>query len=343
MPAIVTLTMNPAVDISTTAERVRTTDKVRCGEPCYDPGGGGINVARIVRVLGETVVAVFPVGSATGAVLGALLDREGVWNRRVPIAGATRESFTVDERSSGEQYRFVLPGPHLSRVEQEQCLSSFAEVARDARYVVASGSLPPGTSPDFYDRVAATARDVGARCLLDTSGESLRHSTSGVYLLKPSIRELRELSGRSLGQESEQIAAARGLVTAGRCEVVIVSLGARGALMVTQSTATRFPAIPVAVRSGVGAGDAMLAGIAVGLVRNRSLHDAVRLGIAAGAAMLTTPGTRACRREDIEAFYDGGAGASVDCEPVDCEPVDRDPVEPGPAESGADDGESLRY
>ncbi len=142
MPAIVTLTMNPAVDISTTAERVRTTDKVRCGEPCYDPGGGGINVARIVRVLGETVVAVFPVGSATGAVLGALLDREACGTAGFRSAGATRESFTVDERSSGEQYRFVLPGPHLSRVEQEQCLSSFAEVARDARYVVASGSLP---------------------------------------------------------------------------------------------------------------------------------------------------------------------------------------------------------
>lgn len=304
MPAIVTLTMNPALDISTTADRVGPTDKIRCTEPRYDPGGGGINVARIARVLGESVVAVFPVGAATGAVLGGLLDKEGVWTRRIPIDGATRESFTVDEDRSGDQYRFVLPGPHLSRTQQEQCLVMLEEVARDARIVVASGSLPPGTPPDFYDRVAGIARDLGVRCLLDTSGESLQRSKSGVYLLKPSLRELRELTGADLADETARIRAARSLVESGRCEVVVLSLGAGGALAVTADTVARFAAIPVAVRSGVGAGDAMLAGITVGLARNRSLNDAVRLGMAAGAAMLTTPGTRPCRREEIERLYD---------------------------------------
>ena len=303
MPAIVTLTMNPALDISTTAERVGPTDKIRCSEPRYDPGGGGINVARIVRVLGESVVAVFPAGSATGGVLGGLLDKEGVWTRRIPIDGATRESFTVDEDSSGEQYRFVLPGPRLTRAQQEQCLVMLEEVARDARFIVASGSLPPGTPPDFYDRVAATARDLGVQCLLDTSGESLQRSRFGVYLLKPSIRELRELSGDDLADEAARLAAARRLVDAGRCEVVVLSLGAGGALVVTAHSAARFAALPVAIRSGVGAGDAMLAGITVGLARNQPLHDAVRLGIAAGAAMLRMPGTRPCRREEIEMLY----------------------------------------
>lgn len=313
MPPIVTLTMNPALDISTTAERVGPTDKIRCAEPRYDPGGGGVNVARTVRVLGEPVVAVFPVGAATGTVLGELLDREGVWTRRVPIAGATRESFTVDEYRTGDQYRFVLPGPRLSQAELEQCLARLAEVAGDAHYVVASGTLPPGGPPDFYDRVAAMARDLGARCVLDTSGEPLSHTGAGVYLLKPSLRELRELVDRDLTGEAAQVAAARELVAAGRCEVVVLSLGAGGALVVTAGSADRFEAIPVAVRSGVGAGDAMLAGITVGLARGRPLHDAVRLGMAAGAAMLTTPGTRPCRREEIEKLYHRAAGAtSVD-------------------------------
>ncbi|RVW03262.1 1-phosphofructokinase family hexose kinase [Rhodococcus spongiicola] len=318
MPAIVTLTMNPALDVSTTAPRVGPTNKIRCATPRYDPGGGGINVARIVRVLGEPVVAVFPVGSATGEVLGGLLDREGVWSRRVPIDGATRECFTVDEDCTGDQYRFVLPGPHLSRAQQEQCLSVLAEVARDARYLVASGSLPPGAPPDFYDRVAGLARNLGARCVLDTSGEPLRQCGAGVYLLKPSLRELRELVGEELTSEDEQVAAAGALVEAGRCEVVVLSLGADGALAVTADSAIRFAAIPVAARSGVGAGDAMLAGITVGLARNRPLHDAVRLGTAAGAAMLTTPGTRACRREDIENLYHRApAGASVEDDRVE--------------------------
>ncbi|WP_433604120.1 1-phosphofructokinase family hexose kinase [Prescottella agglutinans] len=313
MPAIVTLTMNPALDISTSAERVGPTDKIRCAEPRYDPGGGGINVARTVRVLGEPVVAVFPVGSATGTVLGELLDHEGVWTRRVPIAGATRESFTVDEHRTGDQYRFVLPGPHLSPAEQEQCLARLAEVARDARYVVASGTLPPGCPPDFYDRVAGMARDLGARCVLDTSGEPLRRTGAGVYLLKPSIRELRELVDRDLTDGAAQVRAARDLVDAGRCQVVVLSLGADGALAVTVDSAVRFAAIPVAVRSGVGAGDAMLAGITVGLARGRPLSDAVRLGMAAGTAMLTTPGTRPCRREQIENLYHRAADAtSVD-------------------------------
>ncbi|CAM3049288.1 1-phosphofructokinase family hexose kinase [Prescottella defluvii] len=311
MPAIVTLTMNPALDISTTAERVGPTDKIRCSGPRYDPGGGGINVARIARVLGESVVAVFPVGSDTGRVLGGLLDREGVWTRRIPIEGATRESFTVDEDCSGEQYRFVLPGPRVTRAEQEQCLVMLEEVARDARYIVASGSLPPGISPDFYDRVAGTARDLGARCVLDTSGKSLQCSESGVYLLKPSIRELRELSGDDLVDESARIGAARALVDSGRCEVVVLSMGAGGALAVTADSAARFAAIPIAVRSGVGAGDAMLAGITVGLVRNLALHDAVRFGIAAGAAMLRMPGTRPCRREEIEMLYHRAPPATV--------------------------------
>ncbi|QBJ94614.1 1-phosphofructokinase family hexose kinase [Rhodococcus sp. ABRD24] len=303
MPAIVTLTMNPALDISTTAETVSPTDKVRCTAPRYDPGGGGINVARLVRVLGESVVAVFPVGGATGSVLGALLDREGVWSRRVPVSGATRESFTVDEHCTGNQYRFVLPGPELLAADQERCLALLAEVAHDARFVVASGSLPPGTPPDFYDRVARMTRNLGAQCVLDTSGEPLRRSGTSVYLLKPSIRELRDMTGRELTEESEWVRAARELVTDGRCQVVVLSLGARGALAVTSDSAHRFPAIPVHVRSGVGAGDAMLAGITVGLVRNKSLDDAVRLGVAAGTAMLTTPGTRPCRREEIEDLY----------------------------------------
>ncbi len=303
MPDIVTLTMNPALDISTGTARVLPTNKLRCGMPRYDPGGGGINVARVAHVLGASVIAVFPAGGATGGLVECLLEAEEIPSRRVHIAGSTRESFSVDDRTSREQFRFVLPGPDLTAGEQEECLDVLAESASDAAFVVASGSLPPNVAPDFYQRVADVAGAVGARFVLDTSGAPLQHTRSGVYLIKPSLRELRESVGRELDTEHAQIGAASELIDAGRSEVVILSLGSRGALAVTADSIEWFPAIDVPVRSAVGAGDSMVAAITLGLSRGWSLGDAARFGIAAAAASLTLPGTETCRREDVERLY----------------------------------------
>jgi 6-phosphofructokinase 2 len=302
-PQIVTLTMNPALDITTSIDAVRPTDKLRCAATRYDPGGGGINVAHIAHELGGSVLAVFPAGGTTGGLIARLLADEGVPFWQVPIAAATRESFTVNESSSGKQYRFVLPGPQLTLREQAHCLEQLRMAAKSAEFVVASGSLPPGVTTDFYQRVAEMCRHVGARLILDTSGGGLQHVSSGVFLLKASVRELRECVGRPLDTEAEQLAAAHELVDSGRAEAVLVSLGSKGALLATAHASQRFSAIPMADGSGVGAGDAMVAAIAVGLGRGWPLVKSVRLGIAAGAAMLMTPGTAACLRADVEKLF----------------------------------------
>ena len=301
---IVTLTMNPALDISTDAEVVRPTDKIRCGVARYDAGGGGINVAKIAHVLGATVTAVYPAGGPTGDVLTDLLVQDGVPIRRVKIAASTRESFTINEISTGLQYRFVLPGPCLSFVEQQQCLAELRDAATSAGFVVASGSLPPGAPANFYQQVALVCRDLGAHLVLDTSGGGLRHVTSGVFLLKASVRELRECVGRELVTESEQLAAAHEVTDCGQAQVVVVSLGSEGALLATSQESLRFSAIPMRALSGVGAGDAMVAAITVGLSRDWSLAKSVRFGIAAGAAMLLTPGTEPCSRADTERLFE---------------------------------------
>lgn len=302
-PQIVTLTMNPALDITTSVDVVRPTEKLRCEATRYDPGGGGINVAHVAHVLGGSVLAVFPAGGVTGGLIARLLSDEGVPFWQVPIAAATRESFTVNESSSGQQYRFVLPGPQLTVPEQERCLDQLRTAAKSAEFVVASGSLPPGVPADFYQRVADTCRQLGARLILDTSGGGLQHVSSGVFLLKASVRELRECMGRPLATEAEQFAAAHELVDSGRAEVVLVSLGSHGALLATKHASQRFSAIPMSGGSGVGAGDAMVAAITVGLSRGWPLVKCVRLGIAAGAAMLMTPGTTACGRADVEKLF----------------------------------------
>ena len=301
---IVTLTMNPALDITTSVGVVRPTDKLRCSATRYDPGGGGINVARIAQVLGGSVSAVFPAGGSTGGLLTKLLRDAGLPFRQIPIATSTRESFTVNETSTGQQYRFVLPGPQLTLPEQVQCLEELRTAAASAEFVVASGSLPPGVPADYYQRVAEVCRQVGALLILDTSGGGLQHISSGVFLLKASLRELRECVGRRLATESEQLAAAHELIDSGRARVVLVSVGSYGALLATRQASQRFSAIPMRSGSGVGAGDAMVAAITVGLSRGWSLAKCVRLGIAAGAAMLKTPGTAACERADVEKLFE---------------------------------------
>jgi len=258
---------------------------------------------REARTLGVDALAVFPAGGPTGRTLQELLNRSGIPHRLVPIAGQTRVSFTADEHRSGGQYRFVFPGPEVSDAEQQACLAVLAEAARGARFVVATGSLPPGVRPDFLQQVADVTQGLGARLLLDTSGDALSGVKSGVYLLKPSGRELREYAGRDLQRTDEQVEAARSLIETGVTEVVVVSLGSKGALLVTADEHEAFPALNVPVRSAVGAGDSMVAGIAVGLVRGYDLRKAVWLGTAAGAATLMTPGTEPCDRDDVERLF----------------------------------------
>ena len=156
---------------------------------------------------------------------------------------------------------------------------------------MASGSLPPGVPSDFYQRVADICRELGVPLVLDTSGGGLAHITSGVFLLKPSVRELRECFGRELATESEQLAAAHELIDSGISQAVVVSLGANGALLATRHGSQRFPVASVNVVSGVGAGDAMVAAITVGVTRGWPLSKSVQFGVATGAAMLMTPGT----------------------------------------------------
>jgi 6-phosphofructokinase 2 len=317
--------MNPALDITTYTDRVIPTNKIRCGLSRYDPGGGGINVARIAHVLGGSVSAIFPAGGHTGDKVTDLVADSGVPVQRITVAHSTRESFTVDETTTGQQYRFVLPGPSLTDAEQTECLEKLSAAAVSADFVVASGSLPPGVPADFYQRVAHVCGERGARLILDTSGAGLRHINSGVFLLKPSVRELRECVGRALITETDQLAAAHELIDRGCAQFVAVSLGSEGALLATPNGSQRFSPITVPSGSGVGAGDAMVAGITVGLTRGWQLDKAVQLGIAAGAAKLLTPGTAPCTREDAERLFETAA------EPVDIDTPVRNDGEHQPA------------
>ncbi len=306
MSSIVTLTLNPAIDESTSVAHVISERKLRCRQPNSEPGGGGINVSRVLHRLGDDAPAVFPAGGPAGELLERLLEAEGVPRRPVRIEAWTRENLNVLEEASGRQYRFCMPGPELSAADVERCVSALRGDGPAPAFVVASGSLPPGIRADFYAGLARTAREWGARLVLDTSGEALRLATAeGVYLLKPSLREFQELTGSTGAEEPRLQRLAAELVASGKCEIVVLSLGSGGALWASAVGSARVAAPAVPVASGVGAGDSMVAGIVHALAAGQGVAESVRYGVAAAAASVIRPGTALCTRQDVERLYRG--------------------------------------
>jgi 6-phosphofructokinase 2 len=304
MKPIVTLTLNPAIDGSSEAETVRHTNKVRTSNERYDPGGGGINVARVLGELGAPALALYMAGGATGDVLDALLDERGLARRRIPITDHTRISHVVFERASGKEYRFVAEGPQLREDEISACLEAISEM--DCDYLVASGSLPRGTPDDFYARVAELAAARGARLVLDTSGRALKAALDhgGLHLVKPSHGEFETLVGEKLESVDAIGEAARGLVEEGRADMIAVTLGHEGAVFVSRDGVFHHDVPKVEVKSAVGAGDSFVAGMTFGLATGIAPRDAFLLGMAAGTAAVLTPGTDLCRRDDVLRLFE---------------------------------------
>lgn len=302
---IATLTLNPAVDQSTTVDHVSPEEKLRCDRPRFDPGGGGINVSRAVRRMGGAARAVYLAGGPGGEILEELLEGEGVEHLVVEIEGRTRQNLAVLDDSSDDQYRFTFPGPDVTEDEWRRCLEVLEELEPVPSYLVASGSLPPGLPADTLGELARRCRGRGVRLVVDSSGEPLcRAVEEGVFLVKPNLRELGQIVGRELEHDRMIEAAARKLVDDGRCRAVVVSLGAGGALLVTgEESSLRVNPPTVPIRSRVGAGDSMVGGLVLALARGLEMDEAVRYGVAAGAAAVTTPGTELCRGEDVERLF----------------------------------------
>lgn len=303
MSLIVSFAMNPSIDKSSSVENVIAERKLYCKTPSYEPGGGGVNVSRAIKKLGGESILLYPAGGLAGERLKELLDREGLTQHPFPIKGMTRETLVILEESTGQQFRFGMPGPEFTAAEWERCLDELAALRHAPSYLVASGSLPPGVPVDFYAKVASIGKKSGAKVIIDASGEALERALKeGVYLIKPNVREFRELVGEEI-KESQIKTEARKMVQAGRCEVLVISLGAAGALVISENMTEHILPPTVPIISKVGAGDSMVAGIVLSLARGNTLKDSILFGIAAGTAAVMTPGTQLCRREDTERLY----------------------------------------
>ena len=300
---IVTVTLNPAVDVSTAVDQVVAERKLRCDAPVPEPGGGGINVARVVRELGLDATALWTRGGTTGTRLEALLDALELDHRPLPIAGETREHLIVYERSTGRQFRFGMPGPVLDDAELSACVAAVAALDPTPGYLVLSGSLPDDVPDDVYARLIRAA-PAGCRVVLDTSNAALTEGVkAGPYLVKPNRRELGALTGAPVEDDDDVRAAARTLIEEHGVRVVVTSLGAGGVIASSADGDWLAHAPPVRVRSAVGAGDSMVAALVVALARGDALDETVRWGVATGTAAVLTEGTQLCRSADVERLY----------------------------------------
>jgi len=300
---IVTLTLNPAIDLACSAESVNHTHKVRTSGEHIDPGGGGINVARVLHELGAETLAVILAGGVTGALIEELLDEAGVPRKSVRIHGSTRISFTVFDRTAKQEYRFVPEGPTAEAHDWLETLSLLKTI--DTDWLVASGSLEHGMPEDIYARVGQTAREMGRYFVLDTSGPPLHAALEAfvITVVKQSLSELETVVGRKLSDPAAQEAEAMALVHSGRARMVAVTLGEDGAFLASDEGVIRMPALAVPFRSAVGAGDSFLAAMTLVLARGGSKAEALAYAVAAGAATVACAGSARLRKADVDTQF----------------------------------------
>jgi 6-phosphofructokinase 2 len=302
---IVTITMNPAVDKSTSINKLVPEKKMRCSELITEAGGGGINISKAIKELGGESLAVFPSGGMNGRLLENYLTKRQINFKSIPVEHDTRENIVVRETDTNSQYRFVMPGASLSEKEAQLCVDLVQQLQPRPSCIVASGSLPPGLPENFFGQLAKVVKHLNARFIIDTSGKPLQLAAKeGVYLLKPNLTELCALVGKEHLEVNEVDDAAMEVIQQGSCEVMVVSMGPSGALLVTRDGCEHIPTPTVKKQSTVGAGDSMVAGMVWMLEQGKSLSEMVRFGVACGTAATMNPGTQLFKKEDVYRLYD---------------------------------------
>ncbi len=299
---IVTLTVNPALDKSASFSGLIAEQKIRCEEPRYDAGGGGINVSKAIHRLGGESLSVFTSGGPIGKMLEECLKKETTPTQVIPVQNWTRENFVAFDKHTKSQYRFGFPGASLSEKEQQQILSKIKETT--GNYLVLSGSLNEGLPADFYQKIIQLTKESNTKIIVDTSGAALEKALeSGVYLVKPNVGELAKLIGVEKLEMEEVANAAKKLIAIGSAEIVVVSLGPQGAVLVTKDQTEFVPAPNVVRKSTVGAGDSMVGAMVWALSQEKSLKEVVQWGVACGSAATMNEGTQLFKIEDAQRLF----------------------------------------
>ena len=295
---ITTLTINPSLDKSTHFTGLIAEQKIRCEKPRYDAGGGGINVSKAISKLGGKSTCIYTSGGSSGEMLEDLIAKEKLESTVIKTKNWTRENFIAFENKTKAQYRFGFPGNEFSEDEKEKILQTIKDL--DTDYLVISGSLNEGLPTNFYQKIAEIAKEANIKVIVDTSGEALQKVLeTGVYLIKPNIGELAKLIGVERLELPEVEKAAKKLIENKSAEIVVVSLGAEGAILVTKDETHLVKAPKVEKKSTVGAGDSMVGGMVWALSQNKTLKEVIQIGVCCGTAATMNEGTKLFKSEDV--------------------------------------------
>jgi 6-phosphofructokinase 2 len=300
---IITLTVNPALDKSAHFSGLIAEQKIRCQAPLYDAGGGGINVSKAISRLEGSSLAVMASGGPSGEKIKEILNKESIPFHSIETGNWTRESFVAVDDNTNSQHRFNFPGTSVTESEKDKIIKAIERL--DSEFVVISGSLREGLPLDFYQEIAKIAKESNSKLIVDTSGEGLKKVLeTGVFLIKPNVGELAKLIGVERLEMEEVNDAAKQIIAKGGAEIVVVSLGPQGAVLVTKDSYDFVPAPNVAKKSTVGAGDSMVGGMVWALSQNKNLKEVIRWGVACGSAATMNEGTQLFKLEDAKRLYE---------------------------------------
>jgi len=303
MKYIVTITLNPAIDKSTIVAEMVPEKKLKCNSPKFDPGGGGINVSRVLKRLNNKSTAIYFEGGFLGKYFSQLINSENISTIPIEIKNNTRENFIVFDQKTNLQYRFGMPGPEINKIECTQLIKVIKQI-KDIDYLVLSGSMPPNFDENVVGEIAMLCEHKNAKFIIDTSGPALKnHLSKNVFLIKPNINELASLVGLKSIEIEDVPNVAKEIIANEKCAAICVSLGANGAMLITKDRKYRIVPPKVNTISTVGAGDSMLAGIVHKLSIGEDLPNAVKFGVSCGTAATLNPGTELCHLADVEKIY----------------------------------------
>lgn len=295
---ITTVCMNPSFDKTASVEKLMPGELNRLENVRVDLGGKGLNVAIVLKRLGVTARCVGCLGEINAAEFSWLLSREQIDFDYCTLPGEVRTNLKLVDETHRSITELNEPGPEMNEAQLTSFMELLKDKAKDSNYVVFSGRVPCGCESNTYQRCMQAVE--GKKCVLDSAGETLlRGISEKPFLIKPNLPEIEAIVKKELSTLRGIRDAALFLMEYG-AQNVIISMGKYGAMFANEKTTLFSPALQVEARSTVGAGDAMVGGVLLGLDRGMPMEEAFRLGVAAGAASVMTDGTQLLRKADFE-------------------------------------------
>lgn len=298
---IVTLTINPALDKSATIKQLVPEQKLKCHAIEFQAGGGGVNISRVLHTLEVKNKCIFTCGGDTGQKLKRLLEEEKLDIIPIPVEAWTRENLAIVDAKTDLQYRFGMPGQGLSTTEEKVLKTAINKLVTENSIFIMSGSIPESMEPDFYIELIDDLTAKNVKIIVDTSGEALKTSLQKpVFLMKPNQGELAQLAGKDFLTKTEQEAFAMQLINNNHAKYVVVSLGARGAFLASAEGIVYQNTPSVKVKSTIGAGDSMVAGLIYAIAQDLPPKEILKWGVVCGVATTMTGGTNLASKENIQ-------------------------------------------